>query len=244
MRIRNLAAMAVAATLIAITVPAEAIDVTPMVTRLTPQQAAIGYRLSVKNTSSQPITVELTPFRMALDDNGRRTLTEENEDLLLFPPQSIIPPNREQVVQIRYVGPQQFSEPRMYLIRTAQLPVRLAADESTPVGAEVQVAFNVNTHLFVSPSGTAPRLELSDTRREANGDVTITVRNSGTGIAHLRTARYAVTGAGGQRVDIDATKVELGEVSALQAGGVRHIRIPADQVAGVSGDVTASITPQ
>lgn len=245
MRTRTLAALAAAATLaLALSVPAEAIDVTPMVTRLTPQQAAAGYRLSVKNTSATPITIELTPFRMTLDENGMRTLVEEKDDLLLFPPQSIIPPNREQVVQIRYVGDQQISEPRMYLVRTAQLPVRLAADESTPVGAEVQVAFNVNTHLFVSPPGVGPQVTVTETKRAPNGDVLVTVRNDGRGIAHLRTARYAVTGAGGVSVEVDGTKVELGEVSAVQAGAVRHLRIPASQLGGLSGEVTATVVPR
>lgn len=245
MRIRTLAAMAAAATLaVALTVPAQAIDVTPMVTRLTPQQAAVGYRLSVKNTSATPITVELTPFRMSLDDNGMRTLVEEKDDLLLFPPQSIIPANREQVVQIRYVGDRELSEPRMYLVRTTQLPVRLAADDSTPVGAEIQVAFNVNTHLFVSPPGATPQVTVTETKRAPNGDVLVTVRNGGRGIAHLRTARYAVAGAGGASIDIDPTKVELGEVSALQAGGVRHLRIPAAELDGLSGEVTATVVPR
>ena len=244
MRIRTLTAMAVAASLLTLSAPAQAIDVTPMVTRITAEAAQAGYRLSVKNTSAMPITVELTPFKMSVDENGKRTLVEEQDDLILFPPQSIIPPNREQVVQVRYVGEAQLNEGRMYLIRAAQLPVPLASDTSQPVGATVNIAFNVNTHLFISPDDAKATLTVVSSERAANGDVLMTVRNTGNGIAHLRTARYGVAGAGGARVDIDASQVEVGEVSALAGGAVRHIRIPAALLSGVPSDAAVSIELQ
>ena len=244
MRIKNLTAMAVAAALLVMSAPAQAIDVTPMVTRTTAQAAQAGYRLSVKNTSATPITVELTPFKMSVDENGKRTLVEEQNDLILFPPQSIIPPNREQVVQVRYVGEPQLNEARMYLIRAAQLPVPLAADSSQPVGASVDIAFNVNTHLFISPEGAVASLTVVDSQRASNGDILMTVRNTGNGIAHLRTARYGAVGAGGARIDIDAAQVEVGEVSALAGGAVRHIRIPAALLSGVPSDAAISIELQ
>lgn len=244
MRIRILTAIAVATTVLALSAPVEAIDVTPMVTRLTPQAAQAGYRLSVKNTEAMPITVELTAYRMSVDENGKRTLVDEQNDLILFPPQSIIPPNREQVVQIRYVGDAQLAEARMYLIRAAQLPVPLAADASQPVGASVDIAFNVNTHLFIAPEGAAPNLTVAESQRAPNGDMLILLRNTGNGIAHLRAARYTAKGADGAPIQIDASKVQLGEVSALAGGASRRIRIPAALLSGVPADAAISIELQ
>lgn len=244
MRIKTLAAVTVAATVLTLSAPVEAIDVTPIVTRVTPHAAQTGYRLSVKNTESMPITVEFTPFRMTVDENGKRTLVEEENDIILFPPQSIIPPNREQVIQVRYVGDPRLTEGRMYLIRAAQLPVPLASDTTQSVGATVNIAFNVNTHLFISPDGAEPQLAVVESQRAPNGDVLMTLRNTGKGIAHLRTARYGAAGPDGSRISIDASKVELGEVSALAGGASRHIRIPAALLSGAAANAAISVELQ
>jgi fimbrial chaperone protein len=240
---RCLILAAVASTLLA-PATATAIDVTPMVTRLTTDAAAAGYRLSIRNTSATPITVEITPFRMSLDANGGRELEEDQGDLLVFPPQSIIPPNREQVVQIRYVGDRTIETPRMYLIRAAQLPILLAEDQSQPVGAEVQIAFNVNTHLFVSPPGAAADVVVSASERAPNGDMVLTLENRGTGIGHLRLARYAVTAPGGSPLAIDASKIDMGQVSALPAGASRQVRIPAELLANAPANAVPSVELQ
>ena len=81
MRLHRLTAVLAASVLIWTGVPtAHAIDVTPMVVHITPTGTGAGYRLSVKNTDDQPVTIELQAFRMEVDENGARSLTEEESD--------------------------------------------------------------------------------------------------------------------------------------------------------------------
>lgn len=238
--LRQLAApVAAIATLLAWGV--QALDVAPMVARLTPSGPGSAYRLSIKNTSATPVTIEIGAFRMEVDVDGKRSLTEEINDIVAFPPQSIIPPNREQIIQVRYVGAADIPAPRMYLIRAAQLPVDLAADSSAPVGAAVKVAFNINTHVFVSPPKASAVVVVSSAKRASNGDVLVVAQNTGSGIAYLREARYAVKDAAGREVDVPPGKVQLGQVSALPGGALRNMRIPADLLTGTTGEVSVTI---
>lgn len=219
---------------------ARAIDVTPMVVRITPSGSNSSYRLSVKNTDDTPVTVELRAFRMEVDENGARTLTEEVNDLAIFPPQSIIPPNREQVVQVRYVGDPQ-APARMYLVRIGQLPISFSSEGSQAAGAAVQVVFNVNTHVLMAPAGAQPDLQIDSTRRESNGDLLIVVENRGAGFAQLRLARYLLTGTDGQTQEIPSASVQLGQVSTLPAGAKRNVRIPAALISSLGSDISASV---
>jgi P pilus assembly chaperone PapD len=219
---------------------ANAIDVTPMVTQITPTGATSSYRLGIKNTDDQPVTVEIEVYRMEVDENGVRTLTEEPNDITVFPPQSVIPPNREQVVQVRYVGEPDVG-PRMYLVRVGQLPIAFNSGDEEDRGAAVQVAFNINTHVLLSPSDAEASIEVVSTRRAENGDVLIVARNPGTGFALLRQARYTLTSDDGQTIEVPAEDVVVGQVSTLPAGATRNIRIPAALAPSLGPNVTASI---
>ena len=78
MRLKLFAALMAATVLVSTALPpAWAIDVTPMVMHITPSGSGSGYRLSIRNTEDQPVTVELQAFRMTVDENGVRTLSDE-----------------------------------------------------------------------------------------------------------------------------------------------------------------------
>lgn len=241
MRLFNIPTMLAASVLLCVIAPpADAIDVTPMVQTITPTGGGSTYRLSVKNTDDQAVTVELQVFEMKVDENGLRTLSEEVKDLAIFPPQSVIPPNREQVIQVRYIGPAD-APPRMYLVRVGQLPITFSSDPAASSGAAVQVAFNVNTHVLLAPAGASPMVRVLSTRVADNGDVLIVAENQGAGFAALRQARYTLTAADGRTVQVRSEDVVLGQVSTLPGGARRNIRIPAAVAAGIGAGATASI---
>lgn len=220
--------------------PALAIDVTPMVAHITPTGSGSSYRLSIRNTEDQPVTIEIQSFVMEVDEDGRRTLSEEVQDLAIYPPQSVIPPSREQVVQVRYVGRPDV-EPRMYLVKVGQLPITFNSEEGSETGAAVQVAFNINTHVLLAPAGARPDLKVLSTETAPNGDVLIKAENQGAGFASLREARYRLTASDGRVIEIRPEDVVVGQVSSLPGGARRNIRIPAALAPGIGAGVTASI---
>lgn len=242
MRRRNFATLlAVGALLIGSVAPSQAMDVSPMVAKITPTGAGSSYRMTVRNTSSTPATVEIEVYRMQVDDTGARSLVPEENDIAAFPVQSVIPPNREQVVQVRYLG-DPVEEGRMYLVRAAQLPINMQTTNADGgAGADVQVAFSINTYVFVAPARARASVEVSAVSRAPNGDILISARNPGTGFAHLREARFTLTTTDGRAHEVAAADVDVGDVSVIPGGGARQIRVPAALASTIAGDVTASI---
>lgn len=222
---------------------ARAMQVSPMVAEIAPSGPQSSYRMSIRNDSATTITVEILAFKMDVDDKGGQTLTEDPGDLIAYPPQSIIPAGREQLVNVRYVGDAQIAEPKMYVVRAAQLPVKLGdAQAGVPSeAAEVKVAFNINTHVFVSPPDAEPEIRVSSVQRAENGDALISVFNEGRGVARLRRAQYVLTDASGHEVQVPAANVQLGQVSALPAQRTREIRVPAAEIAALTGEITAVV---
>lgn len=241
MRFHHLTAMLAAVALVAgSATPGYAMDVSPMVAKITPSGNGSSYRLTVRNDSAIPATVEIEVYRMQVDDAGTRSLVPEDNDIAVFPVQSVIPPNREQVVQVRYLG--EAVTPAMYLVRVAQLPINMQTTTADgEAGADVKVAFTINTYVFVAPASARAAIEVTSVTRAANGDVLLTARNSGNGFAHLREARFTLKTADGRDHEVPASDVDVGEVSVMAGGTSRQIRIPAALASGASGDVTASI---
>lgn len=236
-------AIAAVASMLAIGSPnaVQAMDVSPMVAKITPSGNGSSYRLTVRNDSSSAATVEIEVYRMTVDEAGGRSLTAEDNDIVVFPVQSVIPPNREQVVQVRYLG-EADGDGRMYLVRAAQLPINMqTVTDDGAAGADIKVAFTINTYVFVAPANARAAVEVTSVSRSANGDVLLSARNTGTGFAHLREARFTLRTADGRSHEVPAAAVDVGEVSVIAGGATRQIRIPAALTAGVTGDVTAAI---
>lgn len=236
-------AIAAVASMLAIGSPnaVQAMDVSPMVAKITPSGSGSSYRLTVRNDSSSAATVEIEVYRMTVDEAGGRSLTAEDNDIVVFPVQSVIPPNREQVVQVRYLG-EADGDGRMYLVRAAQLPINMqTVTDDGAAGADIKVAFTINTYVFVAPANARAAVEVTSVSRSANGDVLLSARNTGTGFAHLREARFTLRTADGRSHEVPAAAVDVGEVSVIAGGATRQIRIPAALTAGVTGDVTAAI---
>ena len=218
-----------------------AMDVSPMVAKITPSGSGSSYRLTVRNTATAPATVEIEVYRMQVDENGARSLVPEDDDIGVFPVQSVIPPNREQVVQVRYLG-DSAPQGRMYLVRAAQLPIDMqAVTGEDEAGADVKLAFTINTYVFVAPPRARAEVQVTAVSREPNGDVILTAHNSGTGFAYIRESRIILKTADGQSHEVPAAEVDVGQVSVIAGGATRQVKIPAALAASASGDLTASI---
>jgi len=223
------------------TSPAEAMDVSPMISKVTPSGSGSSYRMTVRNDSATPATVEIETYRMQVDANGARSLVEDDKDITVFPVQSVIPANREQVIQVRYTG-DATEEGRMYLVRAAQLPINMqTTPDDSGVGADIQVAFTINTYVFVAPPRARAEVQVTAVSRQPNGDVILTAHNSGTGFAYIRESRIILKTADGKMHEVPAAEVDVGEVSVIAGGATRQVKIPAALAASASGDLTASI---
>jgi fimbrial chaperone protein len=214
-----------------------------MIQTVSPSGSGANYRLMIRNTNAMPITLEITPYRVTVDDKGVAVRTPEEADVILFPPQTVVQPSREQAIQVRYVGDPAITEGRVYAILVGQLPVDFSMD-SAGEGSDTQVkiGFDFVSHMIVNPVGAKADLLIGASRREANNDLTFDVENRGTAVTILRTSEWFATGTDGRRTEIKADDIQMGTFGALLPGGRRTLTIPADKLSDVAGAATISVS--
>lgn len=214
-----------------------------MITTVTPSGSGANFRLMIRNTDAMPITLEINPFRVTVDETGRAIRTPEEADVILFPPQTIVEPGAEQAIQVRYVGEPDVTEGRLYAIVVSQLPVDFTKVVNSDTSeTQVKIGFDFVSHMVVQPTAARATLSISPVTRQANGDLTFEVSNTGSGVALLRNAEWKLTPASGQGLVIEPDNVGFGAFGAILPGGRRSVTITAANAPGMTGDVTAAIT--
>lgn len=232
-----------AAVCIAASTPTEAHEVQPMIAKVTPSGSGASFRLMIRNTDAVPITLEISPYRVAIDEAGNATRTAEEADIILFPPQTIVQPAGEQAIQVRYVGDPAIAEGRLYAVVVGQLPVDFTTmNNSDSSQTQVKIGFDFVSHVVVQPDTARANLEITGVTRQANGDLNFSVSNTGNGVALLRDAEWSLTSGGGQPLVIASDNVDFGAFGAILPGGRRAVTITAANAPGMTGDVTAAVT--
>jgi len=99
--------------------------VEPMVFELAASGSKSTTSLRVNNNKSAPLTIEVEPSRISLDESGNETRTLAEDDFLIYPPQTILQPGKTQVIKVKYVGDPTIDASQAYRISVKQLPVNL-----------------------------------------------------------------------------------------------------------------------
>lgn len=233
---------AVAALSLAAAGASGAYEVQPLASHVQPSGEKGVARLKIKNPGEQAITIEFTPYRLQIDEAGAITRIPDETDVLVFPPQTVVQPGREQVVQVRYVGDPALQTGRIYGVLVSQAPVDFEnATLNGSAAAGVKVAFNYFTHLYVDPPGLKPALSVSEAARQADGGLTFVVENEGRATAMLRQADFVLAGADGAPSRIPTEQVELGEIGALPGGSRRTVRIKPEHAKALAAGVRPTV---
>lgn len=221
---------------------AQGYQVQPMISEVTPSGSQSATRISIKNTGSVPITLEMEPFRVSVEEDGTPLRIAEEQDLLVFPPQSVVEPGKEQAVQVRYVGDASLAEARMYGVRVSQLPVNFGSGTgASGASADVRMSFNFLTHLIVSPSGATSELSVANTVPGSDGSLGVELRNAGNAIVIMNDYVWQVTDGAGKTASFTSDKVDLGGFSALMPNQTRRVIIPAEELQGLNGSLQVAL---
>lgn len=233
---------ALALTLLAVPVGALAYRVQPLIAYLTPSGAGSSTKLVLSNTEATPITLELTPLSVTVGPDGQAERVPEDSDLLVFPPQTIIPPGREQVVQVRYVGAPDIATARIYGVRISQLPVAMSAPTDAQTGTDLKVGVDFISHLIVQSDGMEAALNLGPSERTEDGGLRAPITNAGSGVAIGSDLVWMLTDANGatRRVTNEGAKLD-GFGAVMNDGVARTVSFSADAVRGLEGDVSVVV---
>lgn len=135
--------------------------VEPMVAEMEPIGKRAQMSMRVDNTSTEPLTVELYPLAMTMDEYGTETLTEADSDLLVIPVTAIIEPGRSQSIMVRYLGDPSIAQSKSYRIAVKQVKVNNSNSQTGQLGLLLQFETLVN----VRPKNTNANIEIKVSKR-------------------------------------------------------------------------------
>ena len=227
---------------------AQGYQVQPMLATIAPSGPNARLTMSIKNTGAVPITLEMTPFRATVDGDGAASRVDEAKDVLIYPAQTEVAPGKEQTVQVRYIGDPAIADARMYGVRVSQLPISapgfVPAVGTSGASSDVKVSFNFLSHVIVSPDKAKAVIAVKDVGRAPNGDLMLTITNTGPGIAVLNASNFTLTDTAGKSVVLEPDSLKIGEFSAFMPRQSRRASVPAKLLAGLVGTITPTLTVQ
>lgn len=183
--------LAAAATLFIVGV-VTAMTVQPVVVDLRMAGREMSAPMRVENNGPNPLPVEV---RMVETDFSPTTVGASNrasEDVLVFPPQAIIPPGETQVFRLQYVGDVASERSKHYYAEVAQLPVELPEGQSA-----IQILYNFQVMVNVASSlGGNPDLTIESTEITQNAEgknvAAFTVRNASRNYGYLSSGSLTI----------------------------------------------------
>lgn len=189
-----------------------------------------------------PITLEIAAYRVEVNAQGEAVRTPEDNDVIIFPPQTIVQPGGSQAVQVRYVGEPGITEGRLYAIVVAQLPVDFSMTSASQASqTQVKIGFNFVSHMVVQPSTARANLDIGPVSRNAAGEIAFEVTNSGNGVALLRDAKWTLTPSSGAPVVLETENIDFGKFGAMLPGDKRNMVIPAQAASNTAGNVAVTV---
>lgn len=163
--------------------------VEPMVAEMEPLGKRSQLAMRIDNTSNQPLTVELTPKSMTMDEMGNEVTQPADDELLIIPVTATIEPGRSQVVMLRYFGNPSISESKAYRVTVQQVHVERASGVDA---SNVGLLLEFNTLINVKPKNTSPRLEVTNIK--PNGDNwLVEIANTGTSYARVNETGWRIS---------------------------------------------------
>lgn len=242
-----IAALSVLAAVAAPAPRADAMTVQPVVLDLSTAGRGMSQVVTVENTFTNPLPVEMRVEGLTFDENGAHGDGKDPGDLLVFPPQALIQPGQTQTFRVQYVGDPALPKSKHYYVTVAQLPVKLPQGQSA-----IQILYDFQVLVSVAPPGAKPDLHITGATigKDAKGEpvpvITITNNSNAHGYLSHGHLRIVEKDASGKQIftrtmpgpEIQQT-IGFGLVTAGQTRKVVvPIVLPSD-----GGEVEAQFTP-
>lgn len=168
---------------------AHAFKVEPMSAEMAPLGKRSQMTMRIENSSPEQLTVELYPLSMTMDEYGKETITEADNELLVIPVTAIIEPGRSQSVMVRYLGDPAITESKAYRIAVKQVAVERASKKQ----GQVNLLLQFNTLINVRPQNTFPELAVKSITQNESNNWVLEVSNTGNSYGRLTQTTWKVT---------------------------------------------------
>lgn len=227
--------------------PASAMTVQPVVVDLRTSGREMSQVITVENTFSRQLPVELTVQELELTADGVKGTGKDPGDLLIFPPQALIDPGQTQTFRVQYVGDPALARSKHYYVTVAQLPVKLPEGQSA-----IQILYNFQVLVSVAPAGARPALSVvsAELGRDKDGQPipVVTLSNASPAHGYLSNGQLRVVAkdAAGKQVyshTLSGPDIQQTMGFGLVGGGqTRQVKVPLPLPASATA-VEAGFSP-
>ncbi len=154
-------------------IPAAAIDVQPVVNVINLPEDQRGVSIVIRNPREVDLPIEFDIVERSVNPDGSETSEPADDQFVIFPAQTLIPPGQSRTVRVQYVGPA-LDTSRSFTMYTTELPIA----ESEIGNSGVQRILRMGASVHVAPQGVVPEPVLEASRAVENG-VEVSIRNGG-----------------------------------------------------------------
>lgn len=225
-----------------------AMTVQPVVIDLTTSGRGMSQTITVENAFEKPLPVELRMETLDLTIDGVKATGQDSGELAVFPPQAMIQPGQRQNFRVQYVGDPVLARSKHFFITVAQLPV-----QSTDTKSNIQLLYNFQVLVSVSPDGAKPALAVASAEigKDAEGAPAPVITVSNASVAHgylsrgrVRIVQFAPDGREVFRKQLTGPELQQTIGYGLIGGGqTRRITLPM-RLPQADGRVEAQFTPE
>lgn len=182
--------------------------------------------LRISNTFQSPAAFSIGVVHRNFDGDGRETAGGDAAgSFVIFPPQTLIPAGRSQIVRLQWVDTAAVTSTAFYDIVFEQLPLSLDNTDADQSPVALSILVNVRARLYVSPPGSEPEINIAAVRAEGR-KVVFDVTNAGARYHLLRNGTLSVTCTGGQGLELSGEDLLAGLGGSLvRSGETRTFRL-------------------
>lgn len=161
-------------------------EVQPMRHSIYPANGQNTGLITVKNTRSKSLPVELIIERRVFGENSEQTQVAADDDFIIFPFQALIEPGATQAFRFQYIGDQILPEETAYTIHVREVPVDI--DEGF---TGLRYVYSFGVVVYVENVQARSQLSVGDVTRDG-ARLSIMLENSGTSFARLTNDRITL----------------------------------------------------
>lgn len=169
-----------------------AFRLSPMVVRFSPTGTASTQVLTLENTGTDKVPIQIEAFTRTENEKGEE-VRKKTDDFNIYPEQVVLLPNEKRNVRVTWSG-EVAAEEKAYRIIASQLPVEFRDRNSQPKKPGVNLNFLLQyvASAYVTPDGAVAKIKIKDVKNLDSKKISVTVVNEGTAHKVLRVKKLKI----------------------------------------------------
>lgn len=167
-----------------------AMGVAPVVIDMKSSGRGARSEITASNTSAAPLPIAITVSEATISNTGEVTTVPVEDLFMIYPAQAIIGAGGVQRFRVQWIGDPDMQRGRTFIFSVAQQPVAL-----TPGTSGIQILYNFETVVSVSPSAAQPSLAITSSNFqtiEGKRRAALTLNNPSAAVAYLSGSRVTL----------------------------------------------------